>query len=392
MPLQEKSHIVPKLSPWLISHGLRQTVTLSGKETTGYATGVVDACTTHGKDKSMGSILEIKGAERSLAFALRQAALYGSGVAMRQLADGVAASEICVPVAATNGWFMQFGATYVLAPSLPVFLPVSKAFDLMDAEDNKQAMLYFDRFRAIGGTEPVCNVDVAGPNEMVLDLDQKFWAKRLTPEVLNRGLGLFSRSDATDIRVAEGLAHMIPCLNALYEHDVARQVVVFPVCVISAGVQEVATAADLEWLLVYPDMTAQGFRVGIPDHDSDIFEAYVRAVENAVDAVHAAGVVHLDLYVSNIMHRITNDNVEIRIVDWDAAHLIGARPGSAHVEANLRGGHPRKRTVVSEQHDRDYVAALWKTGNPSIWARMAVGSPKSEMDKAFFELLDESTP
>eukprot|EP00961_Rhodomonas_salina_P292683 3933133-Rhodomonas_salina.2 len=298
---------------------------------------------------------------------------------MGQLADGVAASEICVLLAATNGWFIQFGATYVLAPSLPVFMPVSKAFNLTDAEDNKQAKLYFDRFRAVGHTEPAGREGVAGPVDMILECEHQFWIKELTSQVLDRGLGMFSSSeDPTDLRVAKGLAHMIPCLNSLYEHDVARSVVVFPVCVISAGVQEVGSKKDLtDWLLVYPDMTAQGFQVGIPDHrdNSSIFEAYVRAVENAVSAVHEAGVIHLDL-----------------IIDWDAAHLIGERPGSPRVEARMRGGHSRNLSVVSAQHDKDYVSALRKAGTASIWTRMAVGSPKSDMDRAFFELLNETSP
>eukprot|EP00961_Rhodomonas_salina_P020966 282141-Rhodomonas_salina.1 len=94
---------------------------------------------------------------------------------------------------------------------------------------------------------------------MVLDSEHQFWIK-----------------DPTDLRVAKGLAYMIPCLNTLYdsEHDVARSVVVFPVCVISSGVEEVGSKKDLkEWLLVYPqaDMTAPGFQVGIPDHNSSIF-------------------------------------------------------------------------------------------------------------------------
>eukprot|EP00961_Rhodomonas_salina_P021318 286617-Rhodomonas_salina.1 len=66
-------HIVPELMPWLTSHGLQMSRRLCGTEATGYATGIVDACTTYGRDARVGAILEIKGAEKSLAFALRQA-------------------------------------------------------------------------------------------------------------------------------------------------------------------------------------------------------------------------------------------------------------------------------------------------------------------------------
>ena len=76
----------------------------------------------------------------------------------------------------------------MLAPSLPVFMPISQAFDLNDAEDNKQAKLYFDRFRAVGGTVPACRGGVARPVDMVLDSEHQFWIKVLTPQVLDRGL------------------------------------------------------------------------------------------------------------------------------------------------------------------------------------------------------------
>lgn len=190
---------------------------------------------------------------------------------------------------------------------------------------------------------------------------------------------------------------MIRCLNRLYADETARTVVVFPLCIISGGAKAVEEGDDTVQertrectfpLLVYPNMVLEGFAVGVPHHDTETFEAYLRAVEKAVDVVHAAGVVHLDLYVSNIMHRVQNGTIEIKIIDWDAAHLIGEPPGSDRVKAALRGHRNRGATVVGVQHDREYVEALRKEGTAQIWQRLAVGNSKSDLDDAFFELLN----
>lgn len=96
---------------------------------------------------------------------------------------------------------------------------------------------------------------------------------------------------------------MILPLNALYRHVPARNVTVFPLCVISPGAQQPDGVERDHVLLVYPGITLEGFAIGIPDHDdTDTFDMYISALENAVAAVHEAGVVHLD--VSNIMYRV----------------------------------------------------------------------------------------
>ncbi len=135
-------------------------------------------------------------------------------------------------------------------------------------------------------------------------------------------------------------------------------------------------------------MVLEGFAVGVPDHDTGTLEAYCQAIEKAVNVVHTAGVVHLDLYVSNIMHQVQNGTIEIKIIDWDAAHLIGEPPGSDRVKAALRGHHYWGATVVGVEHDKEYVAALRKEGTAQIWQRLVVGNSKSDLDKAFFELLN----
>ena len=45
-----------------------------------------------------------------------------------------------------------------------------------------------------------------------------------------------------------------------------------------------------------------------------------------IDKIHEAGVVHVDLYPSNIMWRRCShesDNIEIKLIDFDVAHIKG---------------------------------------------------------------------
>jgi len=50
---------------------------------------------------------------------------------------------------------------------------------------------------------------------------------------------------------------------------------------------------------------------------------YISAVNEAMAALHAAGVIHGDMYISNIMWRMSPDRsaVEVKLIDWDTAFL-----------------------------------------------------------------------
>eukprot|EP00961_Rhodomonas_salina_P090413 1216568-Rhodomonas_salina.2 len=80
---------------------------------------------------------------------------------------------------------------------------------------------------------------------------------------------------------------MIHPLTALYRHPPARQVTVF---LLSPGFNESNGGVRSSVSLVYPDITKDGFQVGVPDLCSNSFLQYVTAVEEAVKAVHEAGV------------------------------------------------------------------------------------------------------
>ena len=62
--------------------------------------------------------------------------------------------------------------------------------------------------------------------------------------------------------------------------------------------------------------------MGVPS-DETLFKLFLVKLEEAIKNVHDAGVIHVDLYPSNILWRVDGTDVIIRIVDWDAATLDG---------------------------------------------------------------------
>ena len=78
--------------------------------------------------------------------------------------------------------------------------------------------------------------------------------------------------------------------------------------------------------LVFEDLTRKedgAYSVGLPDK-IELWDQWMSSVEAAVKGMHAAGVVHVDLYPSNIMWRKSPDasgGVEIKLIDFDVAHL-----------------------------------------------------------------------
>jgi serine/threonine protein kinase len=140
--------------------------------------------------------------------------------------------------------------------------------------------------------------------------------------------------------------------------------------------------------LFFPDLSQDGFVIGAPtDHR---FPTYLKELKRAVDTIHGAGVVHLDLYPSNIMWKFDDSDVKIRIIDWDVAHCVCEELAEA-VGCAKRGGH---ETTLNFELDNQFIAVqewAWqvKDSDPDVGSsfhKLSTAS-KDEIDKAFFALL-----
>lgn len=330
----------------------------------------------------------MKGAEASLELAWREAFGHSSSVAMRLLQEGVEVDHVLVPVFACNGIYVQFGATFILRPSMPVLCMVSKVLDLSDADENKIAAHFLRKHIEVSQSHPMPTVPPGSQAHLRMELSYtEYWWKVLDKETVERGVGVFARPGlAMGVQVSEGFTHMARALNALAKRPDARAVTVFPLCVHAPTTSRKSdTRSDPKefwYSLVFPNLDLDGFKTGIPDRqENKLYQDYVSAVEAAVGSVHAAGVAHLDLYPSNVFHRVRNGSVEVKIIDWDGSHLLGESFCGQHRRIN-------SGTVITAAHDTFYIDALKKRGTEDIWKRLEVGNSKAEMDTAFFELLE----
>ena len=351
-------------------------------------------------------ILEVKGGEASSLVALRQAAVTGTTVAMDLLRVGrLRPEQIVVPVVGTNGTSAQFGSIIVLEPSFPTFVPVSGVLDLADVEGNKQAAAYFAKasecaqivHASLGGVKNVDDRKKKNSEEleMVLDKD-KYWIKELTEDKYSLGIGLFSSSKVSHrLDVGLGLEHMGRALTLLYRDEKTRGIPVFPLSVRSPH-----TATD-NYLIVYENLATQGFRIGTPNRlaDEQQYQRYLSALRSAVEAIHAAGVVHTDLYPSNIMWREQVEEKDggngkmvmvIRIIDWDCSHCLAEGSFNEAISQTLRSHKPTRTAVLGVEHDLRYLRILeaprgheaWEDG---CWEALA-SNDVNRINGAFYKL------
>lgn len=237
---------------------------------------------------------------------MRKGLAEATNVAMTQLRRGVNHENIAVPVVSSNGYLLQIGAVIVLRPSFPMFVMLTPVLDLFDMEMRNRAarvLRYIFQFVStplLGRDSVACG---AGPDTTKMILSTEWY--HLKP------LNCFFQS--TD-NLQTSLLHYYQVLQVLHADERCRNFVVFPYCVREYG-------DDVEEsCLVFPKLV--GYKVGLPKSQG-LLHSYLQLLEEAVAVFHSVGVVHLDLFVANIMWKpLGADAVELKIVDWDAAHFV----------------------------------------------------------------------
>jgi serine/threonine protein kinase len=73
--------------------------------------------------------------------------------------------------------------------------------------------------------------------------------------------------------------------------------------------------------LIFPRVDSR-YQLGVPS-DERQFVLYIQKLKEVIKKIHAAAVVHIDLYPSNIFWAFEENNITIQLIDWDSATLIG---------------------------------------------------------------------
>jgi serine/threonine protein kinase len=75
--------------------------------------------------------------------------------------------------------------------------------------------------------------------------------------------------------------------------------------------------------IIFDKLHEQYWQIGLPI-EPNLKEKFIKLLANIMNEIHLIGVVHLDLYPSNIMWRINpidQNDILIKIIDWDSAHF-----------------------------------------------------------------------
>lgn len=329
-------------------------------------------------------IWEVKGGEAAPLAGWLEAFANASRVACNLVAKGVPITDVIVPTNVYTGGSIQFGATIVLEPFFPVLVPVGGVIDLATFEGGVLTRAYLKKAKK--QAEKLNNMargKVEPPTAMALSRNL-YHVKVLNKPTLARGLGLFGT-------IARGLLHMIRALNLLYASEDARPHVVFPLALRTPDKGD----DQAPFALVFPNLANEGFRIGFPPEEVVKPSDFIEQLRAVAVRIGKAGVVHGDLYPSNIMWKRRDDNhgsgeVVIKVIDWDAAHCLCERDFVDEAKRRLKDNdHPYGD--FSGQ-DINYVEKL-RSVPAQRWCEFVMKDDedardaKERMDRTFFEFV-----
>jgi serine/threonine protein kinase len=169
------------------------------------------------------------------------------------------------------------------------------------------------------------------------------------------------------------------------------------------------SAASFQWSnfsvsrLVFHDWTKHDFRIGCPhrSEQSGLFYKFKAELYRVVGLMHSAGVLHCDLYFSNIMWREHKGRVEIKLIDFDCSHLLSEGDFVPRAREAIKEHFSHKcfrpagefrNAEFHEEYDLKFVSIVelaLNEENAEHWEDLASGV-KTRIDPAFRWLLAES--
>jgi hypothetical protein len=154
----------------------------------------------------------------------------------------------------------------------------------------------------------------------------------------------------------------------LLAHSFRNPHAVFPAAVLMKCRDSAADRCDNHCGVVFP-MLPRAYVVGKPP--TDVFDMFVEALRAVLIALHALGVVHLDIYPGNVMWCMEGDRVCVKLVDWDAA-LFAGEPVPICARGILeRNGH------ANSYHPLVYEANSFAHPSLDWWLFSALADPES---------------
>jgi len=345
-----------------------QTPLLSRNLGIGIATGSSYEDAHFRPARSPTGLFEFKGGEKSALEAVLQGVSEGSNCLMGLRNEGIPVERCIIPLIGTNGFSVVFGAMIMLDETFPTYVPLSKLLDLQDPVEREVASAFLLKAANFCQTTQGLLLKLQSERshkaatvlwtKMELTLS-KYFVKYITDDVYERGFGMFIDNGGKDrLEIQAGIDHMIEALNLVYASPDARRFVEFPLSIRTPD--NCSTHPCFE--LIYRDLAQLGFVTGAPNRITEeaLYLKYCDRVDEAVAELHKAGVLHVDLYLSNIMFRRIDEatDVTIKIVDTDAMHCLKEKKFIPVVYRHLVNYLGPKNVEFGEKHDLLYISVL----------------------------------
>jgi len=275
------------------------------------------------------AIQEVKRAFTSPVDGLQQVATYACAAAAGMYNAGVAYDKVLIPMSVCTGFAEVHGAAFMATPSFPVAVSTSAVLDmridqgaaashlhrLLAKKQMERSLQLLDEARARERfTPPRVSSSAAGTSaDEAAWFRPSFSVSQVWPKVGGVSHGLMHVRDVTLMRMGQ-------VFTKLYASSASR-FVCFPICFVNKVLPPPMTKGGVSALL-FPNLTQDGYRCGLPE-DIQTARMYISALQEAMIALHEAGVIHGDMYISNIMWRAspTSTAVEVMLIDWDTAFL-----------------------------------------------------------------------
>ena len=276
-------------------------------------------CNISNNDFDLGlAIIELKDTSQSPLEQLGQAVACASNVALTQFVLGLSFDECAVPVLMTNGNLYQFGWVHLLSPCFPSFNVTSHILSAGPHDDEiadqlaKMRNFCVSQATKLNDTNRLtkaAHLEAVKSLQMGISTEMYFFKKKIDI-FLRYGFekGLLDKSLFYQMKVYQSLSNVKEAIKPL---GFVR------ICQYDKNLQ-VKKETEMEYL-IFPMLI--GYQMGVPSDESD-YILFLDELKRVINLVHKAGVVHVDLYPSNIMWKKEDGNIIIRIVDWDAATIL----------------------------------------------------------------------
>lgn len=286
---------------------------------------VVDMAYCHdvGRVRRVLAVHEFKAPGIGPRVGVHQVVKYACSAAAGLCQAGVDPDGVVVPWTVSNGHEELHGAAYMAAPCLPLAVVPSPVLDLYKAHDAAAAHVF--RVKAARQTKlSIGLLQAAKESSSFLGL-QATHGRSAPPFAASFSLStIWPKWGGVNVTAesAEGdhvvLFRVFEVFAVLYASSASTNVC-FPHCYLT-GISNGHIKCDQA--LLFPNLKRDGYQCALPT-DESVIKLFINALKQAVAKIHEAGVIHGDLYLSNVMWRLSEDklSVEIKVIDWDTAFL-----------------------------------------------------------------------